>query len=276
MTKQKMPFTDIHSHFLFAVDDGAKNEQVALEMLRQAEECGITHLLATPHATELTNDAISTQFLEHFKILENMIDAEGLQLKLFLASELYFNAHVYELLKYKWATFDGKGKYLLFELPLYEMPRQVSDFIFQCKLSGITPILAHPERYSYLRKNTEKLLEWQRQGCLMQINAGSILGHFGESTAAFTFKLMRSNMANFVASDAHDTKYRNYGVLEKARQVLSEITSDDKLDDLFYENPKRAILGEPIESGEVDELVFQEHFFSLNQLRKNLRKVFHL
>jgi len=276
MATQKNPFIDIHSHFIFEVDDGAKNKQLSLEMLRQAQDNGITQLIATPHATDLTNDAISQQFIKRFSSLKEMIASEKLNIKIILASELYFNPHIYELLKYEWATFDGKGKFLLFELPLYEMPTQVSEFIFHCKLEGITPILAHPERYSYLRKNYSSLLEWHRQGCLMQVNAGSVLGHFGERAMTFSKKIVRSNLAAFIASDAHDTEYRNYSVLKKAHKILSELVSLELLDGLFYENPKCAILGEPIESEQIDETVFEERFFSFDSLKKNLHKVFRL
>ncbi len=276
MATNKNPFIDIHSHFLYGVDDGAKNKQVSLEMLHQAQDSGITQLLATPHATDLTDEAISQQFLDHFASLEEIIASDGLAIKIVLASELYFNPGIYNLLKFEWATFGGEGKYLLFELPLYEMPRQVSEFIFHCKLEGITPILAHPERYPYLRKNISSLLEWHRQGCLMQVNAGSILGHFGERATVSAQKIVRSNMADFIASDAHDSEYRNYKVVNQAHKELSEFSSSEMLNRLFFENPKRAISGESIELQEVDEFVFEERFLLFDILKKNLRKVFRI
>lgn len=276
MTQGIDHFIDIHSHFLYGVDDGAKTKETSLKMLRQAHDSGIEQLVATPHATDLTNAAISQQFLDHFARLKEMIVSEGLKIKIVLASELYFNPHIYDLLGYEWATFDGKGKYLLFELPLYEMPRLVSEFIFHCKLEGITPILAHPERYPYLRKNLSSLMEWQRQGCLMQVNAGSLLGHFGERAMLFAQKIVRSKMANFIASDAHDIDYRNYEVLSQVSTELSEYISSETLNLLLFENPKRAILGESIDAHEVNEAEFEERFGLVEALKKNLRKVFQI
>ncbi len=133
------------------------------------------------------------------------------------------------------------------------MPRKVGDFIFQCKLNGITPILAHPERYKYLHKKEETLLAWHRQGCLFQINAGSVYRQFGQPVATFARKLLKAHLAHFVASDAHDHEFRNFKGLKQAWESAKEYLPAWYLDQLFYENPKRALAGQIIQPPPVDE-----------------------
>lgn len=276
MTEEQTRFTDIHSHFLFSVDDGSKNKLESLNMLQQATEQNISHLLATPHATDLTTEAVSERFLDHFKKLQDLIAGDNIGIKISLASELYFSPKIYDWIKYPWATFDNNRKYLLFELPLFEMPREVKEFIFQCKLEGITPILAHPERYSYMSKNVEVLFEWHRQGCLMQINAGSITGQFGSRAEKLALQLIQARLAHFVASDAHETEYRNYKQLPKAREVLAAQIPKDYLNELFSENPQNALDGLAFETREADERLIEDSWFSYQGILNKINKVFHL
>ncbi len=273
-TLKKYPFVDIHSHFLFGVDDGAKNQGDALQMLREAAEENIRHLVATPHATDLTNEIISDQFQKHFSILQEQIAQEKLDIEISLGSELYFSDKIYNWMKYPWATLNNNKKYLLFELPLYELPNKVDDFIFQCKLEGITPILAHPERYVYLRKNLSKIKNWHRQGCLLQVNAGSITGLFGLAVAQLAKRLILSGMAQFIASDAHDSKYRNYSVVTKAYDVLSGLIPDDYLEQLFYINPQKSIEGKDIDPFEVDERLLRDSIYSFRGIYQRIYSVF--
>ncbi len=245
-------------------------------MLQQAVEQNITHLLATPHATDLTTEAVSDRFLDHFKELQDLVAEENIAINISLASELYFSPHVYDWIKYPWATFNNNRKYLLFELPLFEMPREVKEFIFQCKLEGITPILAHPERYSYMNKNVEVLFEWHRQGCLMQINAGSITGQFGSRAEKLALKMIQARLAHFVASDAHETEYRNYEQLPKAREILSAQFPQDYVDELFSINPQKALDGLPFETREPDESLIEDSWFTYQGILNKINKVFHL
>ena len=276
MAGKQARLTDIHSHFLFSVDDGSKNKLESLNMLQQAVEQNITHLLATPHATDLTTEAVSDRFLDHFKELQDLVAEENIAINISLASELYFSPHVYDWIKYPWATFNNNRKYLLFELPLFEMPREVKEFIFQCKLEGITPILAHPERYSYMNKNVEVLFEWHRQGCLMQINAGSITGQFGSRAEKLALKMIQARLAHFVASDAHETEYRNYEQLPKAREILSAQFPQDYVDELFSINPQKALDGLPFETREPDESLIEDSWFTYQGILNKINKVFHL
>ncbi len=249
-------FIDIHAHYLFGLDDGAQTLKETLAMLEQAASLHITHVLATPHATELTDDAFSAQVVQRFENVRQEAEKAGIPIQLSLGAELFFSRRLMDWLQYPWATLANNQKYLLFELPLLDLPEGVGEFIFQCRLKGITPILAHPERYLYLHKKLDKLYGYFQQGCLIQINAGSITGQFGQAVQNLALTFVKEGFVHFVASDAHETKHRSYEILIRSYEELAKFADSAFLDQLFFENPRKAIMGEVIGVPEVDDTIF--------------------
>ncbi len=260
--------TDIHSHFIFQVDDGANSLRDSLIMLEQAASCGIEKLIATPHISDTANEEGSKRIQQNFYKIQESLEKHQIPVKIFMGSELYYNEFILKWQDAAWYTFNDKKKYLLFELPLFDLPLQVADFIFQCKLKGITPILAHPERYLYLSNRFDLLRSWYAQGCMLQMNAGSILGQFGSRIAQFSEQLLSMNLYHFVASDAHDLVDRNYKTMSLAYQRLLEIIDEDHVHDLFNVNTSNAVDGNTIMMSDFnDNLKHQGH------LKKVLKKI---
>lgn len=255
-----MTYTDIHSHFLFNIDDGAESIRQSLEMIDEAQRRGITHLLATPHVTDNMTRQINDRIIEHFQQVEKKVNEQQLKIKVSLGSELFYSDRVSEWLHYPWATFNNNQKYFLFELPLFDLPEGVGQFIFDNRLKGMTPILAHPERYLYLRDNIDQLTGWYRQGCLMQMNAGSLTGHFGGRVVEFTKRLLQQRLYHFIASDAHDINFRNYNALDEASRDAAQYVDESYLQALFKTNPERAIAGQEIRQHELNEEELKENW----------------
>ncbi len=267
-------FTDIHSHYLFGLDDGARTLDETLEMLEQAASLNITHLLATPHATELTDDAFSEQVVQRFEQVRKEAQKAGIPIRLSLAAELFFSRRLMDWLRYPWATLANNQKYLLFELPLLDLPDGVGEFIFQCRLQGITPILAHPERYIYLHNKLDKLYGFFQQGALIQINAGSITGQFGQNVQNVALSFVKGGFVHFVASDAHETKHRSYRTLIRAYEELSKFADSTFLNKLFFENPQKAIAGETIKIQDVDDEIFAKKSDQIKKWTQRLKRKF--
>lgn len=263
-------FTDIHSHFVFGIDDGAANAEQSWQMLEQAVACNIGQLLATPHITDLTNPDLLERLQRHFQQLREQISLKALPLQIFLGAELFYNDRIFGWLEFPWATLNNNRLYFLFELPLFDLPDRVSDFIFQSRLKGYFPILAHPERYIYLQKNIKQLLAWHQQGCLMQMNAGSLTGQFGREVETLTKRLLEAHFFSFVASDAHNSEGRSFKVLEKAYEIAKGIISIEKANDLFIANPDHAVKGLPVIQDPLIEEALERTWLNsfLNSLRK--------
>jgi len=239
-------FTDLHNHILFGIDDGAPTPEASLAMLRRAVDCNISAIMATPHAPDLMNPVYSGLINSHFKELQNLVVAAGLPVDLKLGSEVFFSERIFDWINEPWATFGGARKYLLFELPLFEQRLPVSDFIFRLQIQGIKPILAHPERYLYLRNQVRLLEQWHEQGCIFQINAGSLTGSLGTTAQQFGRELLERHMAELVASDAHDDERRSFSELTRARDLVETLIDEEYRERLFVSNPRRVFNGQPL------------------------------
>ncbi len=244
---------DLHSHFLFTVDDGSRSRSETIAMLHQAEEAGFTDLVATPHV----NEAVNNGYFEHISRIHddvlNIIKEENLGLRIHLASEIMFDSKTIQCIKNPNLLIGKEQKYLLFELPMFFEFSKISQMIFDLAMKNIKPILAHPERIMKIFKFPENMIKWSDQGCLMQMNAGSIIGQFGKKIQKISRKYLESGIINLIASDAHEPKYRNYLVSNKAYELISSKFDLQYADILFKDNPNKILNGGKVKVFRVDK-----------------------
>lgn len=126
--------------------------------------------------------------------------------------------------------------YMLVELPMHFLTQYADDFWYELRLKGVAPILAH----------TERLLKWCREGLLLQCNAGSFAGRFGESAQSAAKLLLRNHLVDFIGSDAHRAVGRDTDMRAGA-SVIREIAGEEEFKRISEENPMRVIHGEAIE-----------------------------
>ncbi len=259
---------DLHSHFLYSVDDGAKTFDTSLEMLIQAESVGITKLLATPHVNAHTTPDVENQIDSTFKDLDQLIREKGIAVDIKLAAEVNIISSPILWWERPWVLIGDKHKYILIEIPFSRFPMDFSDILFQIRLKKITPVLAHPERNNDLQRDPSPLVEWINQGCLVQADAGSIIGHFGKKCQRFAGRLLKAGAVHLVSSDAHEARWRNFRVLETACQKIETDFGTSKAQSLFERIPTRIWEGKKVSVTPPDESVLQ-----LSRLEK-LREAF--
>ena len=143
--------------------------------------------------------------------------------------------------------------YMLVELPMQFLPQYADDFWYELRFKGVVPILAHPERYPELMAHTERLLKWRKEGLLLQCNAGSFAGRFGESAQSAAKLLLNNHLVDFIGSDAHRAVGRDTDMREGA-QVIREIAGEEECRCICEENPRKVIKGEAIEIAKPQEL----------------------
>lgn len=161
---------DIHCHLLNGVDDGSDDIESSINALKLAEKSGFTDVILTPHyikdyydnGIENTKDKISELKQEVFK--------NNILINLHQGNEIYICDDICELLLAGVPATLAGSKYVLFELPLNNKLFNVTDVIKKIKQNGYKPILAHPERYSYIQENPNELIEYIRAGVLVQSN----------------------------------------------------------------------------------------------------------
>jgi protein-tyrosine phosphatase len=223
---------DIHSHIIYGVDDGSPSIQESLRMILEAERLGFDTVIATPHLQG------GLAFLK--KVTANFMDlkkrVEGCGIRLLLGYEVMITPNLpLALFLNKNITLD-KTMYLLLELPHDSIPIYCQDVLYQLRLQGTVPILAHPERNVCFANNTDEFSKFTENGCLVQMDAGSILGDYGRTAKSFAKKLIRENKVNFIASDAH----RPQDYTDRYPQAFNTVVSwagEEYAKKLFSENP---------------------------------------
>ncbi len=244
---------DLHSHFLYGVDDGARTSDTTVQMLAQAESVGISKLLATPHVNELTTPVIAHKIKETFHAIFQLMRKAGISIRIQLAGEVNLLSTSLDLTEYDWVLIGSKNKYILVETPFQSLPDRYSEILFHLRLKKITPILAHPERNIKLQNEPTPLIDLINQGCLVQVDAGSITGQFGRKCQRFAERLLHARAVHVVGSDAHESRGRNYHVLEDAFKVVETGVDNSYAQLLFEQNPGKIWDGEKIEETSIDE-----------------------
>jgi protein-tyrosine phosphatase len=242
-----MHFIDIHSHLLAGWDDGAESWDVALEMLRQGEADGIKEVICTPHILSRGDIERESQVLSLYKTLLQKARAAGLTMKIHIGSELYIQPDL--SLDRHIATLAQNGRYFLVEFSMGMIPDFVAKRFFELMTEDKIPIIAHPERYAGILNKPQKAFDFVEKGALLQINAGSVLGIFGGKVKIITRQLMDADVVHFIATDAHDLDKRPLK-LRDAYEAVASGWGEERAHRLFYENPRRVIRGEYIDSGE--------------------------
>ena len=140
---------------------------------------------------------------------------------------------------------------MLIEFQTHQMPPNYDEELFKLTLSGTTPIIAHPERYKPIQNNIDIVEKLINSGCLMQIDAGSLVGHFGKNCKNTTEIMLQRNMVHFMGSDAHNDLRRNF-CLQEALSICEKLVGN-RSEKLVYENPEKLISGEKIIPFEIEE-----------------------
>lgn len=189
---------DWHSHLLPGVDDGVRTHSESLEILSSMERRGVREIWLTPHIMEdmpNTTTALKSVFKE-------LTDAYEGSVRLHLASENMLDALFAERLKNSdFLPIGRNSDMLLVETSFYNPPSGLSDLLFSLRSVGLTPLLAHPERYRYMTEDDYRTLH--SQGVRFQLNLMSLKGHYGPMAKVKARHLLNDGMYYCCGSDIH-------------------------------------------------------------------------
>lgn len=240
---------DIHCHILPRIDDGANSLEEAVEMAIMAKENGIKAIFATPHFIE---GAGYSDFPHNKKVLDNLnaeLRKRDIDIKIYPGCEVYSAPNLLELLEKEQITTLNSSNYMLVELPMNDIPIYIESMIYNLKLKGITPIIAHPERNTGIIRDPNILRNFILKGALAQLNLPSLLGVYGESVKETARILLDHNMIHFVATDAHRPNKRYYNI-EEALNILNDLIGESEFSRITVFNPESIISGINIEADE--------------------------
>lgn len=228
---------DIHCHILPEIDDGAMDIDDTLAMASLAAECGVKAIVATPHCN--IPGAPSNYFDDYLKKLiirtRQTLSDENIPIKLLSGMEVYVTFDLPDLIKQGKILTLNQSRYLLVEFNFGEDPEFVDIMVDRLKELKIIPVIAHPERYEFVKFNPDFATHLKRKGCVLQSNKGSFLGRYGTSTRDTAFELLKADVVSVIASDAHNCTVRTPYMTE-AKQILTPYCDVDKL---FSLNPRK-------------------------------------
>jgi protein-tyrosine phosphatase len=233
---------DIHCHILPDVDDGARSWEMALAMCAMAREDGIEQIVATPHANDV-------YFYER-SALQRLVDDLNQKLggcpSILLGCDFHFSYdNIEEAVETPSQFTIGGTPYMLVEFSDYSLPPTVDDNLAKLINLGLKPIVTHPERNPLIQRRPDRVLDWIRGGCLIQVTGNSLTGHWGKTAQNIAEWLLRNQAVHFLASDGHNITTRK-PTLKRARQAAAVLVGEAVAEALVTLNPRAAINGEPI------------------------------
>lgn len=253
---------DIHCHILPGIDDGAKNLEDALEMARIAEEDGIKKIINTSHYHPEFDYISGDKLKDELDKFNNILKKEKIDLEIIIGNEIYFDDNYFSSIDKKGFYTLGDSKYILIEFSPTRFPSKLKEVIYEFKIKGYTPILAHIERYSQIQKNPSLVKEAVQEGALIQLNGPSIIGKSGSEIQKLSELLLKNNLIHFVASDAHSSDRRR-PKLKEVYEYICRNYSSELANRLIIENPTKLLNNQEITIEEIlEEKVEKRGFFS--------------
>ena len=233
---------DIHSHILPEVDDGAQSWEMAEHMCLMAAQDGIEHMVATPHA----NGEYSYDRAWLRGVLNELRQRTGGKPKLSLGCDFHLSYENLESLSkdlHRYTIEDTP--YLLVEFNDFSIPPSIGDELENLLHRGLVPILTHPERNPLLQRTPERVLQWARMGCAVQVTASAITGGWGERPKKVAQWLFERQAVHIVATDAHSVEGRP-PILSAARDVIKRSYGAAVAQALTDGNPRAVVTGQPL------------------------------
>lgn len=195
--------TDLHSHLIPGIDDGAKTLEDSLAMITQLANMGYQRIITTPHIMGEyypNNPEIIRSGLE--KVKKVMVE-RNINLDIQAAAEYYLDDYFEKLLAEDTELLTFSDQRILVEFSMLSDPANGYDLLFQLTTRGYHPILAHPERYLYFGKRMEKFEQIKNLGVEFQTNLLSLAGYYGREQKKLGIKLLRNGMIDYLGTDLH-------------------------------------------------------------------------
>ena len=236
---------DIHCHILPSVDDGARNETSTDRMLRIAASEGIDVIVATPHFSYDREKEEVEMIKRKYAEVRALWKKRGADKEMYLGNELFYSEGVIEALQDGRALTMNGTRYVLVEFPMYAEFSNIQKAIQKLQYAGYIPIIAHVERYEYLRKKGI-MQELVSMGAYMQVNASTIAGKHGIFAKHQVMKWIKQGVIHFVATDAHDSRERRPEI-NKCAAYLEKKLGVSKTHQLLWDNPMKMLKGEELD-----------------------------
>ena len=232
---------DLHSHILPELDDGARSLEDSLAMARMAVDSGVTTMAATPHCGSDRRKSVFAAW----DLLREALEESGIPLDLYTGMEIFGTPDTPRLLREGRLLTLNDSRYPLIEFSFRSDGEEETRILERICRDGFRPLVAHPERYSYVQRNPRWVDRWVRMGCLIQVNRGSLFGRFGASAQKMAVELVDRGIATLIASDAHGPRVRTTWMADVEKMLSAEFSTRCART-LLKKNPEKILNNEVI------------------------------
>lgn len=234
---------DIHCHLIPNIDDGSKELAVSLDQFRRMAAGGITHVFLTSHYFKGHYEYAREDYDTRVAGLRAELANEGINLQLLPGFEVFAQPNILQDIQAK-SLFLGDSRYVLVESELNGLPPDFYANVYPMLRAGIRPILAHAERYVSVMKDPESVREFIERNIYIQINAGSLMGQYGQQVRQTAFELINNGWAHFLGSDDHARNL--YGVYFAAAELIAEEFDPHMAELLTIKHPQALLSNEKL------------------------------
>lgn len=242
-------FTDIHCHILPGLDDGSGSFEESLDMARLAVRGMTDTIVCTPHSN--VPFSYRNYWTPHMDELVSQLAANlsrnKIPVRVYAGQEVFLDGDLDILLKEKKIITVNHSRYMLVEAEPTERSASVYRKLESLISLGITPVLAHPERYRFVGEDPDAPGRLHALGCILQCNKGSFTGAFGRTIARTAFRMLEERQIDCIASDAHSPNVRT-PFMRDVHEMICEDFSYDYADYLMADTPRRIIENQRITS----------------------------
>lgn len=199
-------YIDIHSHLLPGIDDGAKNPDETLALVKTLQEYGFSQFVTTPHVLTGVWNNTPESINNAYHTASSYLTNNNIDLPFKAAAEYLMDDTFVKTFKSE-PLLTLRDNYVLVEMSYLNAPINLYDIIYDLQIAGYKPVLAHPERYIFYHRRFEEYAKLKKAGCAFQINLLSVTGYYGKGIVDTAIKLLENNMIDFTGSDVHHEKH---------------------------------------------------------------------
>ena len=197
---------ELHSHLIPGIDDGVQAIEESVAVLKQLHEWGYQKVITTPHIMADFYKNGPDNILPGIEKVRQALAENNIPLQLEAAAE-YMIDDGFERKIDQGTILTFGNKYVLVELPFMSEPVNFKSALFNLRVDGYKPVLAHPERYGFLAAKPDKFLELHEQGVLLQLNLFSLVGYYSPQIQKTAEYLLKNKLISFVGSDCHGPRH---------------------------------------------------------------------
>ncbi len=237
---------DIHSHIVFDVDDGPKSREESKALLAEAYSQGVRTIVSTSHRRKGMFETPEEKIAANFRQVQEIAKEVADDLTIMYGAEIYYTRDILDKLENQIIPTLNGSRYALIEFSMNTPYRDIHSALSSVLMLGITPVVAHIERYDALENNEKRVRELINMGCYTQINSFHVLKPklFGEH-----YKFMKKraqyflerDLVHVVASDMHNLD-RRPPYMAEAYSIIAKKYGEAKAQELFVDNPKQIIM----------------------------------